>query len=287
MPDMDGFAVMEELKTIETSGYLPVLVITAQPEKKLRALEAGAKDFISKPFDLPEVLLRVHNMLEVRLLHQQARALNVQLLAEKEQSRRLAEMPGTMVGLEREERLATHWWRSLRMRYPWLFINLLTAFVAAGVVGAFQSTINRLLILTIFLPILVSQSANTGSQALAITLRGMTLGDLRLGTQSPLIRKEALLGLLNGALVGLVAALGMLCVATLQHLPHALMLSAVVWFAMIGSCILSGICGAVVPLLLRRLGADPVTASSIVLTAATDVASMGILLWLATVLIAE
>ncbi len=69
MPGMDGFQVMEGLKEIETDGYLPVLVITAQPDHKLRALEAGAKDFISKPFDLVEVQTRIHNMLEVRLLY--------------------------------------------------------------------------------------------------------------------------------------------------------------------------------------------------------------------------
>src|SRR6195256_4128458 len=69
MPGMDGFKVMEGLKEIETGGYLPILVITAQPDHKLRALQAGAKDFISKPFDLTEVLARVHNLLEVRLLH--------------------------------------------------------------------------------------------------------------------------------------------------------------------------------------------------------------------------
>jgi two-component system cell cycle response regulator len=72
MPGMDGFQVMEGLKSIETGGYLPVLAITAQPAHKLRALERGAKDFISKPFDLAEVLMRVSNMLEVRLLHQAA-----------------------------------------------------------------------------------------------------------------------------------------------------------------------------------------------------------------------
>ncbi len=71
MPRMDGFQVMEELKTIEPEGYLPVLVLTAQPDHNLRALEAGAKDFVSKPFDLAELLLRVHNMLEVRLLHKE------------------------------------------------------------------------------------------------------------------------------------------------------------------------------------------------------------------------
>jgi CheY-like chemotaxis protein len=69
MPGMDGFQVMENLKAIETEGYIPVLVITAQPAHKLRALQAGAKDFVSKPFDLVEVKTRIHNMLEVRLLH--------------------------------------------------------------------------------------------------------------------------------------------------------------------------------------------------------------------------
>src|ERR1700677_930643 len=72
MPGMDGFQVMEGLKEIETGGYLPVLVLTAQPDHKLRALKAGAKDFVSKPFDLAEVGMRVHNMLEVRLLHVEA-----------------------------------------------------------------------------------------------------------------------------------------------------------------------------------------------------------------------
>jgi len=73
MPGMDGFRVMEDLKEIEEGGYLPVLVITAQPDQKLRALQAGAKDFVSKPFDLAEVLARVHNMLEVRLLYAELR----------------------------------------------------------------------------------------------------------------------------------------------------------------------------------------------------------------------
>jgi adenylate cyclase len=72
MPDMDGFQVMENLKELETGGYLPVIVITSQPDHKIRALNAGAKDFISKPFELAEVLIRVQNMLEVRLQHREA-----------------------------------------------------------------------------------------------------------------------------------------------------------------------------------------------------------------------
>ncbi len=74
MPGMDGFQVISCLKLIEQGGYLPVLVITAQPDFKLRALQAGAKDFISKPFEMAEVLARIHNMLEVRLLHEATRS---------------------------------------------------------------------------------------------------------------------------------------------------------------------------------------------------------------------
>jgi adenylate cyclase len=97
MPGMDGFQVMEGLKPIEKDGYLPVLVITAQPDHKLRALQAGAKDFISKPFDVAEVLMRVHNMLEVRLLHleihrknDELKKLFDQVVAERKVSERLA-----------------------------------------------------------------------------------------------------------------------------------------------------------------------------------------------------
>jgi len=89
MPGMDGFQVMENLKEIETGGYLPVLVITAQPEHKLRALKAGARDFVSKPFDLAEVLIRVHNMLEVRMLHLETKMLYDRVVAEQKVSERL------------------------------------------------------------------------------------------------------------------------------------------------------------------------------------------------------
>ena len=89
MPGMDGFQVMENLKAIESGGYLPVLVITAQSDHKLRALKSGAKDFVSKPFDLAEVLLRGANMLEVRLLHLETLKLCDRILAEQKASERL------------------------------------------------------------------------------------------------------------------------------------------------------------------------------------------------------
>jgi magnesium transporter len=203
----------------------------------------------------------------------------------EEQAFELSAQAGSMVGVEKEERLNTPWLRSLKFRHPWLQFNLLTAFVAAAVVGIFQDTINQLVILALFLPVLAGQSGNTGCQALAVTLRGMTLGELKSGKEKILFFKEALLGLLNGTFVGISAGLGMYVVASLQDSPHALILAFVVFLAMIGSCVISGISGALIPMTLKKFGADPATASSIFLTTATDVASMGMFLGLATVLI--
>ena len=203
----------------------------------------------------------------------------------EEQAIEISLQAGTMVGVDKEERLATPWARSLKFRHPWLQLNLLTAFLAAAVVGVFQGTIDRLVILAMFLPVLAGQSGNTGCQALAVTLRGMTLGELRRGTERMLVLKEGLLGLANGALVGISAGLGMYVVARGQHNPEALTLAFVVWAAMVGSCVTSGLSGALIPMALRRAGADPATASSIFLTTATDIASMGMLLGLATLLV--
>jgi magnesium transporter len=203
----------------------------------------------------------------------------------EEQAFEISAQPGKMVGVDREERLATPWKRSLLFRHPWLQLNLLTAFLAAGVVGIFQGTIDRLVILALFLPVLAGQSGNTGCQALAVTLRGLTLGELKRGKERALVLKESLLGLLNGTLVGVTAGLGMFVVATFQKNPSAMMLGLCVFLAMIGSCVVSGISGALIPLTLRKLGADPATASSIFLTTATDVCSMGLFLGLATLLI--
>jgi magnesium transporter len=203
----------------------------------------------------------------------------------EEQTMAIIAQPGRMVGIEDEERTATHWWRSFRFRHPWLQLNLLTAFIAAGVVGIFEHTIDQVVALAVFLPVLAGQSGNTGCQALAVTLRGMTLGEIRKDGARGLVSKEALLGLLNGLFVGVTAGLGMYFYAGIQHNPDALILSFVVFLAMVLSCMVSGVSGALVPLGLKKLGADPATASSIFLTTATDVASMGLFLWLATLMI--
>ncbi|PIG27383.1 PAS domain S-box-containing protein [Janthinobacterium sp. 35] len=108
MPEMDGFEVMEGLRDIEAGSYLPVLVITAQPGHKLRALQAGAKDFVSKPFDLVEVKTRIHNMLEVRLLYQKLAEYNKSL--EQMVEERTAELRESEARFQRFTELSSDWY---------------------------------------------------------------------------------------------------------------------------------------------------------------------------------
>jgi len=193
---------------------------------------------------------------------------------------------GSMVGVDKEERVSTPISQSFKSRNPWLLINLVTAFAAGGVVAIFQGTLDKLVILATFLPVLAGQSGNTGLQALAVTVRGLTLGDIKPGGGAgALVSKEAMLGLANGTVTGLICGIAMYLLALSQSSPHAIVLGIVVTLAMIGSCALSGISGAMVPLVLKRLGADPATASSIVVTTATDIAGMGLMLALATLMI--
>jgi len=200
----------------------------------------------------------------------------------EQQAIELSAQAGSMVGVEKEERLATPWKRSLMYRHPWLQLNLLTAFIAAAVVGVFEGTLEKIVLLAVFLPVLAGQSGNTGCQSLAVTLRAMTLGELKPGQSVPAMFKEALLGFCNGSLVGITAGLGMFAYATSQKNENAIGLALVTWMAMVFACVVSGVAGVLVPTTLKRLGADPATASSIFLTTATDVVSMGAFLGLAT-----
>lgn len=148
-----------------------------------------------------------------------------------------------MVGVQNEEHFSTHWTQSLRLRHPWLQLNLLTAFLAAAVVGVFEETIAKVVMVAVFLPVLAGQSGKTGCQALAVTLRAMALDEMPDGEERKALMKEAWLGLLNGALVGVTAGLAMYFYASWQADANALLLGGVVALAMTGSCVLSGVTG--------------------------------------------
>ncbi|MEQ9453981.1 MAG: magnesium transporter [Phycisphaeraceae bacterium] len=193
---------------------------------------------------------------------------------------------GSSVGVGKEEKLTTSILTSLRLRHAWLQVNLLTAFIAGAVVSLFEGTIAQVVVLAAFLPVLAGQAGNTGAQALAVVIRAITLGDLKPGMTMRVLRKEMILGTLNGLFVGVVAGLVMFGYAILAGAEQSpVVLALVVLTAMVGSCLLSGLSGALIPIMLKRFGVDPATASSIFLTTCTDIAALGLLLILASIFV--
>jgi magnesium transporter len=193
---------------------------------------------------------------------------------------------GRMVGVT-EEQVDTPLWEAFKKRHIWLQINLVTAFLAGAVVGLFEDTITRVVVLAAFLPILAGQSGNTGCQALAISLRGLTLGNFDQIPRSKLLFKEGALGAMNGLGTGLVAAVAMWVYAQMSDasIGNPLTLGLVILLAMTGACVSSGLSGVLIPVTLRKFGFDPATASSIFLTTVTDIVGMGLMLLLATTLV--
>lgn len=157
-------------------------------------------------------------------------------------------------------------------RNPWLYVNLVTAFLAGGIVSLFESEIGSLPILAAFMPVIAGLGGNTGQQTLAVAIRSIAMGQVTGGDGIRICLKEMVLGLMNGVVVGLVAALAVF-VFTLE-VP----VSLVVLFAMIATMGLAGFTGALIPLLLKKLNLDPAQSSSIFLTAITDMAGFLIFL---------
>jgi magnesium transporter len=171
----------------------------------------------------------------------------------------------TMVGVSRQERALSRVSFAVRKRLPWLNINLATAFLAAGVVGAFEDTIARFTALAVLLPVVAGQSGNTGSQALAVTMRGLALREIRSRQWLRVASKEVSVALLNGITIALVTA------AAVYFWSGSGGLSLVIGISMVLSMVAAGFAGAVIPMILTALGQDPAQSSSIILTTVTDV----------------
>jgi magnesium transporter len=179
----------------------------------------------------------------------------------------------SQVGLSEDEDLFAPIWQSGRKRWAWLGLNLLTAFIASRVVGAFEGSIAQLAALAALMPIVASIGGNTGNQTVALVIRGLALSQLNVRNMWFLLRKELAIGAINGALWGVVMA-----AATLL-LYRSLGLAAVMAIAMVLNMLLASAVGVLCPLALQRMGRDPVMGSSILLTAITD--STGFLIFLA------
>jgi magnesium transporter len=184
----------------------------------------------------------------------------------------------TMVGASRDERALSGPVFAVRKRLPWLQVNLLTAFLAAAVVGLFESTIAKFTALAVLLPVVAGQSGNAGLQALAVTMRGLVLREISPRQWPRMVWKEASVGLANGLAIAATTAVGV------WFWSGSIGLVAVITSAMVTSMVIAGVSGALVPIMLRRFGQDPAQSSSIVLTTITDVAGFFSFLGIATLL---
>jgi len=183
-----------------------------------------------------------------------------------------------MVGAGREERALSEPQFAVRKRLPWLQINLATAFLAAAVVGIFESTIAQFTALAVLLPVVAGQSGNAGAQALAVTMRGLALREISTRHWFRVLFKEMRVGIVNGFAIAATSGIGVLLWS--RNFGLALVIS----IAMVLSMVTAGIAGALIPIALTRLGQDPAQSSTIVLTTVTDVAGFMSFLGIATLL---
>lgn len=161
----------------------------------------------------------------------------------------------------------------VRSRLPWLYVNLVTAFMAAAVVGIFEGTIAKVAALAVLLPVVAGQGGNTGSQSLAVVMRGLALREVIPGVKRRLIVKELIAGLINGIAVAVVTSIAVLGwrLSSGDSMTVSSGLALVIGLAMIVNMAAAAGAGAVIPLILQVLGRDPAQSAAIFLTTVTDI----------------
>ena len=276
------FVVDDRRRLLGTVG-LDDLVM-AKPEERVEALVEPALASVLPSTDQEEVgrLISRYNLAAIAVVNEFGVLLgritfdDVIDVMEAEQTEDILRMAGVSSG---EEALRYTWMESVRARLPWLFVNLATAFLAASVVYIFSDTIQHLVILATLMPIIAGMGGNAGTQALAVTVRSIAV-EGRMGPRAALVvGREMMIGLVNGAALGLTVAV----VAMLVGEDPTLGL--VVLLAMWGNLLVAGFAGSFVPAVLDRLGVDPAVASSVFVTTFTDLCGFLLLLGLATALL--
>ena len=167
--------------------------------------------------------------------------------------------------------------KSVARRLPWLYVNLVTAFLAAWVVSLFRSTLEELALLAIFQGIIAGQGGNAGTQTLTLIVRGLALGEVEFSDSARVLGREILIGLLHGAAVGAAVGIG---AYWWMGMPWLGVIAAI---AMVGTMLAAACAGTLFPLLLRFVKLDPALASGVLVTTITDCVGFGLFLYLATV----
>ncbi|MGQ0502168.1 MAG: magnesium transporter [Panacagrimonas sp.] len=297
-PDMSAAAALQQLRNSRTRaartlfvvdehnrlrGQVPIQQLAiADPEACLRDLAQPVPAAVSAMDPRDEVVQTVekHRLTDLPVVDLDGRLIGLiqhGMLVQALQEEAAADI-GTMVGVSRQERALSRPWFAVRKRLPWLQINLLTAFLAAAVVGLFEGTIAKFTALAVLLPVVAGQSGNAGAQALAVTMRGLALREVTARQWFAVTSKEVGVGLLNGIAVALT------CGLAVWVWSRSFGLVLVISSSMVLAMVIAGFAGAIVPMVLTRLGQDPAQSSSIVLTTVTDVAGFFSFLGIATLL---
>ena len=181
-------------------------------------------------------------------------------------------------GIKEEEDVMDSAKIKVKYRYKWLIINLFTAFFAASIIGEFEETISKFVILAAYLPIVAGMGGNAATQTLAITVRGLALKEIELGTARKVVINEMIAGATNGLITGVVAGV----IAFLWN--QNVMLGIVLGLAMVSNLLIAGLFGTIIPLIMQKLDKDPASSATIFITTATDVFGFLAFLGLAKVL---
>ncbi len=262
-------------------GVVPLKgLVTSPPERPVREFMEDADIRVHPEEGQEHVadLMSRYNLLEVPVVDGNGRLLgrvtfdDVIDVVEAEATEDLLKFGGVSA----DEDLSATWTAAVRSRLPWLYVNLLTAFMAAAVVGIFQNTIAKITVLALWMPVIAGMGGNAGTQALAVTVRRLALGLVPKGQGLEVVGKELLVGLINGIGNGVVVMI----VAVIFGLGPRF--GVIVFFAMSCNLMVAGFAGAFVPILLEKFKIDPAIASSIFVTTFTDMCGFLLLLGLAT-----
>jgi len=274
----DVFLVDEEGRL---AGSLSLqTIVMADPATRLDGLTTGAPVSVSGVSSRDEVVetfesQRVGSLPVVDFEGRLVGVLRQRELIQAAQAEATADAV-TMVGASEAERALSSPLFAMRKRLPWLQVNLLTAFLAASVVGIFEQTIAAVTALAVLLPVVAGQSGNTGAQALAVTMRGLALREVRTRHWLKVAMKEVIAGAGNGVAVAITTS------AAVWVWSRSVGLAAVIGVSMVLSMTLAGLSGAAIPMVLTALRQDPAQSSSIILTTVTDVVGFFSFLGIAT-----
>ena len=276
--------VMNSNKKIKGTVDLRDLII-AKENLKLEEIAEENFIYVEPELDQEEVakIVSKYDLNAVPVLNSRKRMLGVIMVDDivdvlvEEQTEDILKMGG----VAKEETLDSTLIESIRMRLPWLLINLLTAFLAALTVKCFENTIAKVVALSATMSIVTGMGGNAGTQTVSIIIRNLAMGKVKFKEVGHLIFKEVILGLINGAIIGLVTGI---IVALIYHNMY---LGLIIFLAMIGNLIISGFFGLVIPIVLEKLKVDPALSSSIFLTTATDVLGFFLFLSLASIFLSK